>query len=106
MKLLISFAIAVLLFGASISAQSTEEQDRPKAATIHNVEDVLAVLPPEPPRAKAANWTEIQKNEANSVLAEKLVETHTHGHLRVNVSEIANWPGLTLFYEVPNKEGY
>ena len=76
----------------------------PKA--IENYREVLSQVPAEIRRTKATAWTQAQKAAANVALKEALVQPKTPAKLRVKVSEVANWPGLTLFSEVPNREGY
>ena len=73
---------------------------------LENYEQILTVLPASPPVKEARNWTQDEKNAANSVFKEVLVTPKAPARFKVHVGQIARWPGPTLFVEVPNQEGY
>ncbi|WP_050024625.1 hypothetical protein [Verrucomicrobium sp. BvORR034] len=82
----------------------------PKRATetrpLESYQQILATLPASPPVKEAQNWTQDEKDAANSIFKEVLVTPQATARFKVHVGQIARWPGPTLFVEVPNNEGY
>lgn len=73
---------------------------------IENYREVLAHLPADLSRARAAKWTNAQRDHANSALKRALVDTKTPAKFRVKVGDVANWKGMTIYSEVRSDEGF
>ncbi|HSJ04015.1 MAG: hypothetical protein ACAI34_16265 [Verrucomicrobium sp.] len=93
---------------ANPELESIPKRPPPTAVSkpLENYQQILGVLPASPPAKDARDWSQDEKGAANSVFREILVQPKARAKFKVRVGEIANWPGPTLFVEVPNREGY
>jgi hypothetical protein len=78
----------------------------PPVKRVENYREVLAHIPPDLSRNRAAKWTNAQRDYANSALKKALVETKTPAKFRVRVGDVANWKGMTIYSEVRSEEGF
>ena len=93
--------LAVL--NAAIKPQDPSQE---RNQTIQSYRELLTRIPPELRDTKATAWTKIQREVANAALKEAFIQPKARARLRLKVSNVADWSGLTLHSEIPNREGY
>jgi hypothetical protein len=73
---------------------------------VHTYHDVLAVLPETLNLSQAHHWTQAEKDEANSILKAKLVDTERRATMRFKVHGVSHWKNLTVWAHLPEDEPY
>lgn len=90
---------ALLLIISGLPASRAEEP-------VRSYHDLLAVIPKEMNPDFARNWSQSEKDVANKIIKEKIVDAKRRASLRIRAEPVEAWPGLTLWCPLPSEEGY
>ncbi len=96
------------LVHAAIKTQDSSQEaiPHPIPSVIQSYRVVLTRIPADLRETKPAAWTAVQRDAVNSALQQSLIQTGTRARFTLKMKNVADWSGLTLHGELPNREGY
>jgi hypothetical protein len=105
LALCVTFGCGLLSFGAEAS-KSAEAAVEKKPKPVSTYRDVLAVIPKEMEPWNARQWSQSDRDVANTIIQKKIVDARRPASMKLRVGDVADWGRMTLYCEISNDEGY
>jgi hypothetical protein len=102
-----SVLLLLALFSTCLMNAAEDAPAKPKEPKpLRTYRDFLAVIPKDMEPENARNWTDAQKEVANSLLKKKLVDTKRPAQMRFKVRGVDHWGRFVVWSYLPTDEGY
>lgn len=99
---LLLLAFSACFLHAADPAPAKPKEPKP----LRTYRDFLAVIPKDLEPENARKWSDAQKEVANDLFKQKLVETKRPAQMRFKVRGVDHWGRFVVWSYLPNDEGY